>query len=121
LEPFPSLDSNQGRLRAAFFSVLNNQGPTPVNAFPSGLDMLGNVESVVNLRSQVAHGNFDLAMPREQLDGARVLGLTVDQSRLGPTRRVRPGLLRISAHELNPSLDDARVLTGGQVGVREFQ
>jgi hypothetical protein len=54
-------------------------------------------------------------MPREQLDGAQVLGLTVDQHRLGPTQRVHPGFLRISADELDPSLQDARVLTGGQV------
>jgi hypothetical protein len=39
-------------------------------------------------------------MPREQLDGSQVLGLMVDQRRLDPIQRMRPGLVQIGKSQI---------------------
>jgi hypothetical protein len=52
----------------------------------------------------------------KQQDRSQVLGLAVDQRRLGAAQGVGPALLRVSPHQRNPPLDHARVMARRHVG-----
>jgi hypothetical protein len=46
--------------------------------------MLGHLQGIIDLNTQIPHCRFDLAVTQKQLDRPQILGLAVDQRRLGP-------------------------------------
>jgi len=45
--------------------------------------LLGNLQCVINLNSEIPHRTFEPGMPEEQLDSAQVLGPAVDEGCFG--------------------------------------
>ena len=60
----------------------------PRSARPSEFDLFSDLESVVDFDAEVSHGALELGMPEEQLNRAKVPGLTVDLCSLRPPHGV---------------------------------
>lgn len=57
---------------------------------PSNFRLLGDFEGIIDFYAEVPHSRFQFGVPEEQLYGAKVLGSSIDQRRLGPAHRMRP-------------------------------
>ncbi len=57
---------------------------------PSDVDLLGNLDGVIDLDAEAAHGALDLGMSEQQLYGPQIGGAPVDQRGFRPAQRVRP-------------------------------
>jgi hypothetical protein len=78
----------------------------------SDFRVLGDLEGVIDLDTEVSHGRLELGVPEEQLNGPQVLRAPVDQYCLGPAHRVRPVLGAVQAELIDPVPEDAGVLSG---------
>jgi hypothetical protein len=54
-------------------------------------------------------------MPKQNLHGAQVSSLLVDDRSLGPAQRMRPVVLRSQANARHPLIDEAGILAGADV------
>ena len=54
----------------------------------SDIRLLGDLQRIINLDAQIAHGTLQLRVAKKQLHGPQVPCATVDQRCLGPTHRV---------------------------------
>ena len=84
--------------------------PHDAGALISALDMLSHLQGVIDVDAEIAHCTIDLAVPQENLHGAEILRLPVEQRRLGATQRVRAILSLISLHQRDPLLHHPRIL-----------
>ena len=59
-------------------------GPAAVTK-PKGLHLglFGSLQRVVDLNSEVSHGAFKFRMAEQELNGPKIPGAAIDQSRLG--------------------------------------
>jgi hypothetical protein len=80
---FPSLSGrppspNNGRLLAGKRLL-----PEMLTGRALHLRLFGYFKGIIDFYAQVAHGTLELGMPKEQLNGAEVLGPPIDQRCLG--------------------------------------
>ena len=80
----------------------------------SDVDLLGDLDGVIDLDAEVAHGAFDLRMSEQKLHGSEVAGSPVDQHRLRASQRVRAELRRVEPDAGHPFLHEPSVLPRGQ-------
>ena len=72
-------------------------------------------ERIINFDTQVPHGAFQLAMPEQELDRAKILCPSINEGGLGAPQRVRSVGRRIQTDLPHPATDDASILTRGEV------
>ena len=82
----------------------------------SELDLLRNSQCVVYLDTEVTDGAFEFGVAEKDLDRPKVSGLLVDKRCLGSSHRMRSVGARFKPNAPDPSLNDARVLSGREVG-----
>ncbi len=89
------------------------------SALPSESDvnLLCNGQRVIDLYAEIPDGALDLAMTQEQLDRPQVAGSSVDQSRLGPAKRMSAEERRVQAHARDSLRYQAGILAGGEAVV----
>ena len=75
----------------------------------SDVYLLGDLQRVIHLHSEIANRAFDLRVAEQELDRTDVPRATVDQRRLGPAHGVRGELQRVEANTADPLGDEARV------------
>ena len=80
----------------------------------SDVDLLGDLDSVIDLDAEVANRAFDLRMAEQKLDRPQISSSPIDQHRLRPPQRVRAELRRIEPDARHPFLHEPRVLPGRQ-------
>lgn len=54
----------------------------------SSFRLFGKLQSSLNLYAEITHGGFQLGVPEQKLNRPKVLGLAVDERRLGPPQAV---------------------------------
>ena len=81
-------------------------------AIPDGseIDAFRDGDGVINLHPEIAHRAFELGVTEQQLHGAQVAGLAIDQRCFGAAQRVRAVCGGVQADRADSSLHDARVL-----------
>ena len=79
-----------------------NDHTTRRRAAFSDVGFLGDLKRVVNLNAEVAHGQLDLGMAKQELHRTQVPRPPVDQSRFGTPHRMRGVLQRIEADSTDP-------------------
>jgi len=77
--------------------------------------LLGNLQCVINLNSEIPHRTFEPGMPEEQLDSAQVLGPVVDEGCFGAPQCVGSVCGRILSDRADPSIYYPRILPGREV------
>lgn len=89
--PRPSLSPGEDLATLQFSRcdrVRNAAGLTPGPAAPN---LVRDLDRVVDLNAEIAHGALYLGMSKQKLDGAKVTGATIDQHRLRTAQRVLRG------------------------------
>jgi hypothetical protein len=71
-------------------------------------------QCVIDLDAQVPDGALQLRVPKQQLHGAQVAGLSIDLCCLGSPHRVGAVVGRIKPNAFYSAVHDAYVLTGGR-------
>lgn len=73
--------------------------------------MLRQHQGIIDLYPEVTDGALDLRMFEKQLNRSQITGLAVDFCRLGAAHRVRAIRAAVHPRALDPTANDARVLT----------
>lgn len=74
------------------------------------IDLLRDLQSVVDLNTEVSDCAFQLVVTQEQLAGAEVSGFLIDQRHLGPPKAMCAVRTGVEIDHTNPAVDEARVL-----------
>lgn len=80
----------------------------------SDVDLLGDLDSVVDLDAEVAHRTLNFRMAEQKLHGSEVAGSPIDQHGFRPSQRMRAELRRIEPDACHPFLHQPGVLPGRQ-------
>lgn len=84
-------------------------------ALLSDLHLLSDVERILYLDAQVVDRALQLGVPEQQLNSPKILGLAINQRRLGPPHRVRSIGVSVKANLLDPAVHDAGALPSSKV------
>ena len=84
-------------------------------ARPLHLRPLRECERVLDVNAQVPDGALDLRMAEQDLHGAQVARLLVDNGSLGSAQRVRPVVLTAQSNPSYPLVNEAGILPGADV------
>lgn len=71
----------------------------------SDLYALGEHEGIFDIDTQIANCRFDLGMPKQDLNGAQIDGLLVDEGCLRPAQRMCAIILRSQSDGSHPFID----------------
>src|ERR1019366_7871385 len=82
--------------------------------YPSDVDLLRNCQRIVDLDPEIADRAFQLGMPEQKLDRAKISGASIDQGDLRPAERVRAIHRGIQSDRPGPLVHETRVVPGGK-------
>lgn len=90
---------------------------TEAEEFSAELDFgaFSEMQRVFNVDAEVADRALDFGVAKQNLHGAQIAGLLVDDGRLGAAQRMRPVVLWTQADPDYPLIDEARILPGADV------
>ena len=83
--------------------------------YRSDVDLLGNLQRIIDLDSEVPDRALQLAVTQQPLDGSQVLRVTVDQRRFCPPQRICAVIAWIKLDQRDSGLNDPRILPCGKV------
>ncbi|BAE52453.1 hypothetical protein amb3649 [Paramagnetospirillum magneticum AMB-1] len=75
----------------------------------------GKMQRVLYVDAKVADRALDFGVAKQDLHGAQVARLLVDDGRLGAAQRMRSVVLRTQTDPSNPFIDETRILTSADV------
>jgi hypothetical protein len=78
----------------------------------SEVNLLGNIQGVVHLNSEISDGAFQLGVSEEKLDCTQVAGLPINLGSLRAAHRVRAVRRCVQADALNPAMHQPGILAG---------
>ena len=81
----------------------------------SEVNLLGNIQGVVHLNSEISDGAFQLGVSEEKLDCTQVAGLPINLCRLRSAHGVRPVSRTVETGAVDPPMDDASILSRRKV------
>ena len=81
----------------------------------SDLRLLGDLERVIDLDTEVPHRRLELRVPEQQLHRPKVLGAPIDQCRLRPSHGVRSVVSAVQPQFVDPVPKDPGVLARAQM------
>jgi hypothetical protein len=84
--------------------------PYPARTHQMNLQLLCNLKSIFYLDTNVSHCALELAMSKEPLNSAKVLGAPIDQGSFCTTHGVRTAGSNIQTDSCDPRIYDSRVL-----------
>jgi hypothetical protein len=82
----------------------------------SKVDVLGYIQGIIYLNSEIPDGALEFRMAKEELHCAQVPGLPIDLDRLRTPHRVRAINRLLQADAFNPAMHQPGILAGGYVG-----
>jgi hypothetical protein len=82
----------------------------------SHVDLLGYCKSIVHFDAKVPDGTFDFGVAEQELDRSQVARPSINQGRLGSSKRMRSERVRVKADASDPQGDKPCVLSGRHAG-----
>src|SRR5438552_11978748 len=79
------------------------------------LGLLGDLQRIIDLDTEIAHGAFEFGVPEQKLNGAQISGSSIDQRGFRPTQRMRAVSQRIKSDRCDPRCNDSSVLSSRQM------
>src|SRR5262245_57741569 len=86
----------------------------PLCLTTSDVDFLGDLESVIDLNTEITHRALDLGMAEQKLYRAQVASAAIDQRRLCSTHGMSGKLARVETDAADPLGDQPRILARRQ-------
>ena len=89
--------------------------PLPL-ILPLYLSLFRYRQRIIGLDAEITHGTFKFGVAKQKLNGAKILGATVNQGGFGAPHRVGAVSIPVKPDRCHPLIDDLCILPGRYMG-----